>query len=177
VIIRSAASLEASRRRPGKVRSSFRGLTERVAAKSNGLHRRNHCCSSEQWIFKAWGNLPRWGEGSMSDGQGKGRHADTYRPIAVSFRPVIPRRVASQQSPLPLRRTICTNQERSPASSLLCRQILQEKALTNPTSYKVSDDGPIGDDATRTGAVVRKPPGKETAIRGTRERAAGSTGT
>jgi hypothetical protein len=33
---------------------------------------RNQCCSSEQWIFKAWKNLPRWGE-ARCHGTDRGR--------------------------------------------------------------------------------------------------------
>jgi len=40
----------------------------------------------------------------------KGRHAHAYRPHRSEFPPAIPRRVASQQSPLPLRRTWRWNQ-------------------------------------------------------------------
>jgi hypothetical protein len=58
-------------------------------------------------------NLPRWEPGSRRAGMHM--HAGV---IAVSFPPAIPRRVASQQSPRPLRQMKRWNQGRSAPSSL-----------------------------------------------------------
>src|SRR5215470_9487465 len=61
--------------------------------------RGNHCDRSEHWIFKAWGNLLRWDKNRRTDKAG-------ILPMPAhrsEFPPAIPRRVASQQNPLPLR--------------------------------------------------------------------------
>src|SRR6516165_6746698 len=82
---------------------------------------------SEHWIFEAWGNLLRWDKNRRTDKAG-------ILPMPAhrsEFPPAIPRRVASQQSPLPLRRIRTWNQEQSLSSRscfrLLC---LQKKFAT-----------------------------------------------
>jgi hypothetical protein len=72
----------------------------------------------------------------------------------------------------------------SPMAGLLSEQALgmliyalivafSEGACPHGESLRVSDDGPLTSPSTSTGAVVRKPPGKETAMGGTCIGAAG----
>jgi hypothetical protein len=76
-------------------------LPERCRAhrKGSGARERRGCsprCSTDLtptiWIFKALGNLPRWaGKGGRTRRAGVLAHSG---PIAVSFHPAVPRRVA-----------------------------------------------------------------------------------
>ena len=67
------------------------------------------CAGALLWVFKALGNLPRWDRAKpneLTTRPGLLAHAGpcTHRR---EFPPVIPQRVAPQQSPLPLHRIEC----------------------------------------------------------------------
>ena len=89
--------------------------------------RRSHCGRSEHWIFKAWE--------IFCDGTRTGRTDKAgILPMPAhrsEFPPAIPRRVASQQSPLPLRRIRTWNQEQS-LSSMSCFRLPMPDRKNSP---------------------------------------------
>ena len=90
--------------------------------------RRNQCGRSEHWIFKAWGNLLRWDKNRRTDKAG-------ILPMPAhrsEFPPAIPRRVASQQSPLPLRRILTWNQEPIPLVKVMLQASIMPGRKNSP---------------------------------------------
>ena len=93
--------------RKGSAREKQRDLTSRPCT-----------ASPPAMDFLRDGEIYRDGPGRSELGTTEGRHARAHRPHRSEFPPVIPRRVASQQSPLPLHRIRRWNQGCSVPSSL-----------------------------------------------------------
>jgi hypothetical protein len=83
---------------------------------------------NDGWVFKGSGDLPRCWLGACRVA-GAGRFRSAPGPIGVSLQPATPRRVAPQQSPPPLHRSLTMVADPARASNALAQTHCKDIAL------------------------------------------------